>query len=81
MGLQNKMRMFREYFLFFTANNITEEVELTKNARLLAKLQPFFVDVTIIVLMQQIHILEPSNQVLKLCVLKIYNKTYHFHKM
>ena len=33
---------------------------------LLAKLQPFFVDITIIVLTWQIYTLEPSNQVLKL---------------
>ena len=38
--------------------------------RLLAKLQAFFVDVTIIVLTQQICILELSNQVLKLVSFK-----------
>ena len=37
---------------------------------LLAKLQPFVVDVTIIVLTQQICILELSNQVLKLVCFK-----------
>ena len=41
-----------------------KKVELTK--RLLTKLQPFFVEVTIIVLTQQICVLELSNQVLKL---------------
>ena len=45
-----------------------KKVELTK--RLLTKLQPFFVDVMIIVLMQQIYILELSNQVLKLLCFK-----------
>ena len=41
-----------------------KKVKFTK--RLLIKRQPFFVDVTIIVLTQQICILELSNQVLKL---------------
>ena len=45
-----------------------KKVELTK--RLLTKLQPFFVDGTVIVLMQQICILELSNQVLKLVCFK-----------
>ena len=44
------------------------KVELTK--RLLTKLQPFFADVTIIVLTQQVCILELSNQVLKLVCFK-----------
>ena len=30
--LQNKIHMFQEYFLSFTANKITEKVELTKEA-------------------------------------------------
>ena len=55
-------------FLSFTARKITGKVNLPK--RLLVKLQPFFVDVTVIVLMQQIHILELSNQVLKLVCFK-----------
>ena len=59
--------MFREYFLPFTASKITE-VELTERAT--SKLQPFSVDVTIIVLTQQICILELSKQVLKLVCFK-----------
>ena len=39
---------------------------LNSTERLLAKLQPFFVDITIIVLMQQICIIKLSDQVLKL---------------
>ena len=46
----------------------TKKVELTK--RLLTKCQLFFVDVTIIVLMQQICILKLSSQVLKLVCFK-----------
>ena len=66
--LQNKMHMFREYFLPFTASKITEKVELTERAT--GKLQPFFVDVTKIVLTQQICILELSKHVLKLVCFK-----------
>ena len=50
VGLQSKMHMFREHFLPFTASKITDKVEITRNARILAKLQQSFVDVTIIVL-------------------------------
>ena len=32
VDLQNKMHMFREYFLSFTTNKLTEKVELTKKA-------------------------------------------------
>ena len=32
VGLQNKMHMFREYFLPFTTSKITEKVKLTKKA-------------------------------------------------
>ena len=47
VDLQNKMHIFREHLkiIVITASEITEKAELTKNARLLAKLQPFFVDV------------------------------------
>ena len=68
VGLQNKMHMFLGYFLSFITSKITEKLNLPK--RLLAKLQPFFVDVTIIVLTQPICILELSNQVLKLACFK-----------
>ena len=61
-----EIHMFQEHFLSFTA---TEKVEFTKEATQ-AKLQPFFVNVTTIVLMQQICILELSNQVLKLLFFK-----------
>ena len=39
VGVQNKMHMFREYFLSFTARKITEKLNLPNG--LLAKLQPF----------------------------------------
>ena len=68
VGLQNKIHMFRKYFLSFTTSKSQQKLNLPK--RLLANHQPFFVDVTIIVLTQPICILEVSNQVLKLVCFK-----------
>ena len=68
VGLQNKIQIFREYFYHSLPAKSQKKLNLTKE--LLAKFQPFFVHVTIIVLTQQICILELSNQVLKLVCFK-----------
>ena len=50
-GLQNKMHIFREYFLSFTVSKITSKVELTKTLGYWQNLiQLISVDLTIIVL-------------------------------
>ena len=59
-----KYTCFREYFLLFTTSKITEKLTLPK--RLMAQLQLFFVDVTIIVLTQQICIMCFTDLELKL---------------
>ena len=65
-----KCSCFKHNFCPSLLGKSQKKGELTKNAWLLAKLQPFFVDVMIIVLTQQIYTLEPSNQALKLVCFK-----------
>ena len=69
VGLENKMHMFREYFLSLTAIKITERVELTKMVT--GKTSAILCGPYDNCLEQQICILELSNQVLNFCVLKI----------
>ena len=50
VGLQNKCICFGKNFCLWLLAKSKDKDELNKNAWLLAKLQPFFVDVTIVVL-------------------------------
>ena len=67
VGLQNKIHMFREHLCPSLPGKSQKKLNLPK--RLLAKIQPFFIDVTIIVLTEQIRILELAKKSAKTCEL------------
>ena len=73
VGLQNKIQNVSRIF-FCPSLLAKSQKKLNLPKRLLAKLQPFIVEVAVIVLTQQICILELPNQVLKLVCFKDLEK-------
>ena len=80
MGLQNKMHMFRKYFLSFTTSKIIEKVELTKHAtgKTKASLCRQY-DICLDAAMTYSGTIKPST---KTCALQRFGiKLFNFYKM